>query len=69
MDLQNLIEVHLDIPRLAKDLDELGHAGRVWSVRQWTRANMAILWDAAKGFRPITLDDYVPPGVPPHVAV
>jgi hypothetical protein len=69
MDLQNLIQVHLDIPRLAKDLDELGHAGRVWSVRQWTRANMATLWDAAKGFRPLTLDDYVPPGVPPHVEV
>ncbi len=69
MDLQNLIEVHLDIRRLAKDLDELGHAGRVWSVRQWTRPNMATLWDAAKGFRPITLDDYVPPGVPPLVQV
>jgi hypothetical protein len=69
MQLQNLIEVHLDVPRLAKDLDELGHAARVWSVRQWTRANMATLWDAVKGFRRLTLDDYVPPSLLPHVEV
>jgi hypothetical protein len=69
MQLQNLIETHLDVPRLAKDLDELGHAGRVWAVRQWTRANMATLYEAVKGFRPVTLDDYVPPGVAPLVEV
>jgi hypothetical protein len=69
MQLQNLIEIHLDVPRLAKDLDELGHPGRVWAVRQWTRANMATLWEAVKGMRPVTLDDFVPPSVPPHVEV
>jgi hypothetical protein len=69
MQLQNLIEVHLDVPRLAKDLDELGHPGRVWAVRQWTRANMATLWEAVKGVRPVTLDDFVPASVPPHVEV
>jgi hypothetical protein len=69
MQLQNLIEIHLDVPRLAKDLDELGHAGRVWAVRQWTRANMATLYEAVKGFRPVTLDDYVPAGIPPLVEV
>jgi hypothetical protein len=69
MQLQNLIETHLDVARLAKDLDEIAHEGRVWSVRQWTPANMAVLYDAVKGFRPVTLDDYVPPGVPPLVPV
>jgi hypothetical protein len=69
MQLQNLIEVHLDLPRLAKDLDELGHAGRLWAVNQWTRANMATLWDAVKGLRPLTLDDFVPPAVAPYAQV
>lgn len=69
MELRNLIENHLDLPRLSKDLDDLGHAARVWSVRQWTRAAMAPLWEAAKGFRPVTLDDFVPSSTPPLVEV
>ncbi len=69
MQLQNLIETHLDVSRLAKDLDEIGHAGRVWAVRQWTRDNMATLYEAVKGFRPVTLDYYVPPGLPPLTEV
>jgi hypothetical protein len=69
MDLRNLIATHLDLPRLAKDLDELGHSGRLWSVRQWTARDMATLWDAAKGTKPITLDDFVPPSVAPLVEV
>jgi hypothetical protein len=69
MQLQNLIETHLDVARLAKDLDEIGHEGRVWAVKQWTPANMAVLYEAVKGFRPVTLDDYVPQGVPPMMPV
>jgi hypothetical protein len=69
MNLTSLIETHLDLPRLSKDLDEIGHAARVWSVRMWTRANMATLWDAAKGFRPIAVDDFVPASVLPLVEV
>jgi hypothetical protein len=69
MELKNLIETHLDLPRLSKDLDELGHPGRVWSVLQWTRPNMAVLWEATKGFRPVTLDDFAPPSVEPLVQV
>ncbi|MDP8999894.1 MAG: hypothetical protein M3O46_07260 [Myxococcota bacterium] len=64
MDLRNLIETHLDIDRLAKDLDEIGHSARVWSVRQWSASDMATLWDAAKSFRPVGLDDFVPPSIP-----
>jgi hypothetical protein len=69
MQLQNLIETHLDVARLSKDLDEIGHEGRIWAVRQWTPANMAVLYEAVKGFRPVTLDDYVPQGVAPMVGV
>jgi hypothetical protein len=69
MDLRNLIETHLDIPRLAKDLDELGHSGRLWSIRQWTPRDMAILWEATKGVRAITLEDFVPAAVEPLVEV
>jgi len=69
MDLRNLIEPHLDMVRLAKDLDELGHWGRLWAVRQWTRADMSTLWEAAKGFRPLGLDDFVPTSVAPLTEV
>jgi hypothetical protein len=69
MELKNLIEVHLDLPRLGKDLDEIGTPARLWAVSQWSRSVQATLWEAAKGFRPVTLDDYVPPGTEPHVEV
>lgn len=69
MDLKSLIETHLDVERLAKDLDEVGHWARVWSVGQWTRQDMATLWEAVKSFRPISLDDFVPASVPPLVEV
>jgi hypothetical protein len=69
MELKNLIETHLDLPRLSKDLDEIGTPARIWATRQWTRPVQAALWEAAKGFRPVSLDDYVPPGTAPHVEV
>jgi hypothetical protein len=69
MDLTSLIETHADLPRLSKDLDEIGHAARVWSVRRWTRDDMRILFDAAKGFRPVTLDHFVPASTPALVEV
>jgi hypothetical protein len=65
MQLTNLIDIHLDLARLAKDLDELALGGRLWAVRQWTRAHMATVWEAAKGFRPIGIEHFVPPSVPP----
>jgi hypothetical protein len=69
MELKNLIETHLDLPRLSKDLDEIGTPARIWVTRQWTRGVQAKLYEAAKGFRPVTLDDYVAPGTAPHVQV
>lgn len=70
MDLRNLIdETHLDLTRLGKVLDELGHEGRLWSIYQWTRRDMARVWEAAKGVHPLTLDDFVPPSTGPLVEV
>jgi hypothetical protein len=69
MDLRNLICTHLDLPRLSKDLDEIGHDARVWSVQQWRRADMAVLWEAARGFRALELNDLVPSSTSPLVEV
>jgi hypothetical protein len=69
MDLRNLIDGHLDLERLSSNLDQLGHFGRLWSVRQWTRRHMAVLWEALLDFRPTTLDDFVPPSVEPLTEV
>ncbi len=65
MHLELLIAPKLDLPRLAKVLDELGHVGRVDSIRRWGKKEQAILFEAAKGFRPMSLDDFVPSGVEP----
>jgi hypothetical protein len=69
MDLRNLISPNLDLERLANVLDELGHSGRLWSVHQWTGGDMAKLWEASAGVRPIGLDDFVPPSTEPLVEV
>jgi hypothetical protein len=69
MDLRNLIGDRPDLARLGKVLDEVGHEARLWSIHQWSRKDMAVVWEAAKGLHPITLDDYVPPGTDPLVEV
>jgi hypothetical protein len=69
MQLRNLIEPNLDLARLAKDLDELGHPGRVWATRQWDRKLQANLYEAVKGFHALALDHFVPSSVGPLVEV
>jgi hypothetical protein len=69
MDLRTLIDTNLDLARLSGDLDRLGHFGRLWSVHQWTRRHMAVLWEALRNFRPTTLDDFVPQSVEPLIEV
>jgi hypothetical protein len=64
MDLSVLMDP-LDLPRLRQVLDELGHPGRLDTVRGWNRDTMATLYEALAGFKPVTLDDYVPPGTEP----
>jgi hypothetical protein len=63
MDLSVLLDP-LDLPRLVKVLDELGHAGRLDTVRAWDEGVMAKLYEALKGYAPVTLDYFVPPEVP-----
>jgi hypothetical protein len=69
MELKNLIEPRLDLPKLSRYLDELGHPARLWATRHWDRATQAKLYEAVKGFRPVTLDDYVPADVAPLTEV
>jgi hypothetical protein len=69
MELKNLIDDRLDLERLAKDLDELGHPARLWAIRSWGKETQAKLYEAAKGFHKLTLDDYVPPRTAPLVEV
>jgi hypothetical protein len=70
MDLRNLIWPRVDLERLCTDLDELGHEGRLWSVHQWGRQEMAGLWEAtAAGVRPLLLEHFVPSTVEPFLEV
>jgi hypothetical protein len=68
MDLSVLFDP-LDLPRLTTVLDELGHLGRVDTVRGWDGETMAMLYEAMKGYMPVTLDYFVPPDVPPLTEV
>ena len=63
MDLTVLLEPKLDLERLAKALDGLGHEGRLHCVRGWGKARQAEIFEGAKGFRPLTLEHFVPPSV------
>ncbi len=68
MDLSVLLDP-LDLPRLTQILDELGHLGRLDTVRGWDGATMAKLYEAIKGYQPLTLDYFVPPELPPLAEV
>jgi hypothetical protein len=69
MDVNVLLEPKIDVERLTRVLDELGHPGRVHTIRTWGRHQMAKIWDAVKGYRSIALDHFVPPSVGPLVEV
>lgn len=55
----------VDLEGLARCLDGLPSARRVAEARELSAAEQARLFEAASGFRRVTLDDFVPPGVPP----
>jgi hypothetical protein len=69
MDVDVLIEPRVDLERLTKVLDDLGHPGRTHTIRTWHRRQMERIWDAAAGYRPLTLEHFVPSGVGPKVEV
>jgi hypothetical protein len=60
MDLTVFLEPKLDLTRLATVLDEMGHEGRVHTVRGWGKKTQAMLFEAVKGLRPLTLAHFVP---------
>jgi len=55
----------VDLPGLCAHLDGLDEAARVAFVRSIGARQQALLYEAAAGFRPLTLDDFVPAGVAP----
>jgi hypothetical protein len=60
-----LLEPAVNLPRLSEILDGVGHVGRVAAMNRMTPKQMAELYEAAKGFRPLTLDHFVPAGTEP----
>lgn len=69
MDVSVFLEPKVDPERLADILDGLGHEGRVHTIRTWTKHRQAAIFEAVKGFRPITLDFLVPASVSAGVEV
>jgi hypothetical protein len=53
-----------DIARFARLLDELGHTGRVDTLHRLDPVQLAALYEAAKGIKPISLEHFVPGDVP-----
>lgn len=53
----------VDLDGLRAYLDGLDHQGRLAATRQLGGRQQARLFEAAQGFKPLTLDDFVPAGV------
>jgi hypothetical protein len=69
VDVTVFIEPKVDLERLARVMDDLGHEGRLHTIRTWGGNKLAKLFDAAQGFRRVTLDHFVPGGTPPMTQV
>jgi hypothetical protein len=69
MDLTVFLEPQIDLPRIRRILDELGLAGRLDTIRGWDAQKQAALYEAAKGFLPLTLEHFVPASVGPLTEV
>ncbi len=54
----------VDLQGLSEYLDGLGPGSRVKQARQLTAQEQALLFDAADGFKPLTVEDFVPAAVP-----
>lgn len=65
MDLRVFLEPTVNLEKLEHYLNELGHSGRLYVTRQWNLETQKKIYDAAAGFRAITLDTIVPAGTPP----
>ena len=59
----------VDLPGLAQYLDGLGDGARAAATVSMTPRQQARLYEAARGFRALTLDHFVPQGVAPLTQV
>jgi len=64
-----LLEPTVNLPRFSEILDGLGHEGRIAAMRRISPKQMAALYDAAKGFKSLSLDSFVPAGTEPLTEV
>ena len=69
MNLDVLFEGEVDIARIAEVLDGLGHPGRLDTIRGWGHEQQRRLYEAAKGFKPLSLEHFVPAGTDALVEV
>ena len=69
MDVTVFLQPKVDLEHITKILDELGHEGRTHTTRTWGRHQMERIWEAAKGYRAIDLDHFVPPSIGRKVEV
>ena len=66
---ETILSPGVELARFSRILDELGHAGRLDTIRRLGPDQLAALYEAAKGFRPIGLEHFVPADVAPATAV
>jgi hypothetical protein len=69
MDIAPLIVPSVDRKEVARVLDEVGDDARVKAIAELGRRELATLFEAAADNGPLTLDDFVPPGVAPMTEV
>jgi hypothetical protein len=69
MNLDVLFDDKVNIERISEVLDGLGHPGRLDTIRGWHHHQQEQLYEAAKGFKPVTLEHFVPSDTPPMVEV
>jgi hypothetical protein len=68
-DLHTLLRGPIDMKSVAAFLDDQSHASRLAAALDLSAAEQAALYDAARGFAPVTVNDMVPPSVGPMVPV
>jgi hypothetical protein len=67
--LESFFSDGVDLPGLVRYLDGLSDAARAAATASMTPRQQARLYEAAQGFRPITLEHFVPKGVAPLTQV
>ena len=70
MDITPMISpTSVDRKEIARVLDEVGEPVRIQSMADLGRRELALLFEAAADSEPLTIDDFVPPSVPPMTEV